>query len=178
MPGLGLCLMSNLKSEILMKRSSDVSLPRALLSIQQMTVRPVLAMIYCEGLIEYREITDMNVIPRDGKDQVSSMAQVGLHLPGSESGKLHVEGARGLNHEDDFSQSIGLHTALSPNACAAVTLDEQHLASLKFMQFADEHTSDQIDEGVYATEQLCVLADKYSACRSDPRSLCNAVFDC
>lgn len=82
--------MSNFKSEILMKRSSDILLPRVLLSIQQMTVRPILAMIYCEGLIEYRDCADMNVIPRDGKNQVSSMAQVGLHLPGSESGKLLV----------------------------------------------------------------------------------------
>lgn len=82
--------MSTFKSEILMKRSSDIALPKALLSILQMTVRPVLAMIYCEGLIEYRDYGDMNVIPRDGKDQVSSMAQAGLHLPGSESGKLHV----------------------------------------------------------------------------------------
>ena len=82
--------MSDAKSEIFMKRSSDIQLPRALLSIQQMTVRPVLAMIYCEGLIEYRDVTYMNVIPQDGKDQVSSLAQVGLQLPGNEYGKLHV----------------------------------------------------------------------------------------
>lgn len=91
-----------------MKRSSDISLPRALLSIQQMNLRPVLAMIYCEGLIEYRETTDMNVIPRDGKDQISSMAQIGLHIPGSRFGKLHVYPIHTpcggcLNHEDEFS---------------------------------------------------------------------------
>ena len=91
-----------------MKRSSDSLLPRVLLSVQPISVRPILAMIYCEGLIEYRETTDMNVISRDGKGQISSMAQIGLHLPGSRFGKLHVSsihtlGAGCLNHEDDFS---------------------------------------------------------------------------
>lgn len=74
-----------------MKRSSDILLPRALLSIQQMNVRPVLAMVYCEGLVEYRETTNMNVIPRDGKDQISSMAHIGSYFPGSRYCKLHAE---------------------------------------------------------------------------------------
>lgn len=82
-------------------------------------------MVYCDGLVEYRETTNMNVIPRDGKDQISSLAQVGLYFPGNR---------------------FCLHTALSPNACAAVSLDEQHLASLNPMQLEDEHTSDQIGE--------------------------------
>ena len=74
-----------------MKRSSDILLPRALLSIQQMSMRPVLAMMYCDGLVEYREITKLNVIPRDGIDQISSMAQVGLYFPESRFCKSHVE---------------------------------------------------------------------------------------
>ena len=74
-----------------MKRSSDILLPRALLSIQQLSFRPVLAMVYCEGLVEYREATNLNVIPRDGKDQISSLAQVGFYFPGSRYGKLHVK---------------------------------------------------------------------------------------
>lgn len=91
-----------------MKRSSDILLPRALLSIQQMIVRPVLAMVYCEGVVEYREITNMNVIPRDGKDQISSMAQIGLYIPGSRFCKLRTEpictpDARCVNNEEDFS---------------------------------------------------------------------------
>ena len=77
-----------------MKRSGDILLPRALLSIQQMSFRPVLAMVYCEGLVEYRETTNMNVIPRDGKDQVSSMAQIGLYFPESRFCKLHVKPIR------------------------------------------------------------------------------------
>lgn len=117
--------VTELPPEILMKRSSDILLPRALLSIQQMIVRPVLAMVYCEGVVEYREITNMNVIPRDGKDQISSMAQIGLYIPGSR---------------------FCLHTAISPNACAAVSLDEQYLASLSSMQLEDVHTSDEFDE--------------------------------
>ena len=103
----GLFLTSYLKSEILMKRSSDILLPRALLSIQQLSFKPVLAMMYCDGLVEYRETTNMNVIPRDGKDQISSIAQVGLYFPESRFCKLHVDSGRTPdvgrpNHEDDF----------------------------------------------------------------------------
>ena len=83
-----LCLTIYFKSEILMKRSADILLPRALLSIQQMNLRPVLALVYCEGSIEYRDIATMNVIPRDGADQISSMAQIGLYFPGSRYCKL------------------------------------------------------------------------------------------
>ena len=51
------------------------------------------------------------------------------------------------NHDNSL-RLVGLHTALSPNACAAIYLDEQHLASLSFMQFEDEHASDQLNEGL------------------------------
>ena len=51
-----------------------------------------------------------------------------------------------VKHEDMFSHLVGLHTALSPNACVAVSLDDQHLASLSCMQFEDEHGSAQLDE--------------------------------
>ena len=47
-----------------------------------------------------------------------------------------------------------MHTALSPNACAAVSIDEQHLASLSSLQFADENASDQLDEGMYHHNNL------------------------
>ena len=83
--------MGPFKSEILMKRSSDISLPRALLSIQQTSSRPVLAMVYCEGFVEYRETTNMSVVPRDGKDQVSGMAQIGLYFPGTAFCKSFIE---------------------------------------------------------------------------------------
>ena len=83
--------MGPLKSEILMKRSSDVSLPRALLSIQQISSRPILAMVYCDGFVEYRETTNMSVVPRDGKDQVSSMAQIGLYFPETTFCKSFIE---------------------------------------------------------------------------------------
>ena len=83
--------MGPFKSEILMKRSSDILLPRALLSIQQVSTRPVLAMVYCEGFVEYRETTNMSVVPRDGKDQVSSMAQIGLYFPGTTFCKSFIE---------------------------------------------------------------------------------------
>ena len=85
-----LWLTTHIKSEILMRRSSDILLPRALLSIQQMTLRPVLAMVYAEGLIEFRETSTLNVLPRDGKDQISSMAQIGLYFPGSRFCVLHL----------------------------------------------------------------------------------------
>ena len=74
-----------------MKRSVDILLPRALLSIQQMNLRPVLAMVYCEGSIEYRETANMNVISRDANDQISSMAQIGLYFPRSRFCKSHKE---------------------------------------------------------------------------------------
>ena len=57
--------------------------------MQPMNLRPVLAMVYCEGVIEYRETSTMNVIPRDGKDQISSMAQIGLYFAGSRFCKFH-----------------------------------------------------------------------------------------
>lgn len=142
-----------------MKRSNDILLPRALLSIQHMSLRPVLAMVYCEGSIEYRDTTTMNVIPRDGKDQISSLAQVGLYFPGNRFCKSHVQpiptsNASCSNHERHLSCIIGLHTTLSPNACAAVSLDEQHLASLCSLQFEDENTSDQLDESVYSRSHV------------------------
>lgn len=138
-----------------MKRSSDIFLPRALLLIQHMSLRSVLAMVYCEGSIEYRDTTTMNVIPRDGKDQISSLAQVGLYFPGNRFCKSHVQpiptsNASCSNHERHLSCNIGLHTALSPNACAAVSLDEQHVASLCSLQYEDENSSDQLDESVYS----------------------------
>ena len=54
-----------------------------------------------------------------------------------------------VKHEDMFSHIVGLHTALSPNACVAVSLDDQHLASLSCMQFEDEQGSDQLDECLF-----------------------------
>lgn len=82
------------------------------------------------------------------------------------------------NHVDDFLRSVGLHTALSPNACAAVSLDEQHLASLSSMHFEDEHTSDHIDEGLSAPQRCLQHADINSATRSDRPSLRDAVIGC
>lgn len=166
-----------------MKRSSDILLPRALLSIQHMSLRPVLAMVYCEGSVEYRDTTTMNVIPRDGKDHISSLAQVGLYFPGNRFCKSHVQptptsDASCSNHERHLSCIIGLHTALSPNACAAVSLDEQHLASLCSLQFEDENTSDQLDESVYSPQPHLAPTNVHSATRSHSRSLCNAVIGC
>ena len=83
------CLIVSFKPEILMKRSADILLPRALLSVQHINLRPVLAMVYCEGLIEYRETANMNVISRDANDQISSMAQIGLYFPRSRFCKSH-----------------------------------------------------------------------------------------
>ena len=81
-----------------------------------------------------------------------------------------------VKHEDMFSQFVGLHTALSPNACVAVSLDDQHLASLSCMQFEDEHGSDQLDEGLYPPYKSLAPTDVHSETRSYRRSLRDAVF--
>lgn len=56
-----------------------MSVNRVLLSIQQICLSTVLVFAYSDGVIEFRDRTTMEVLPRDEKiDQVSSLGQVGF----------------------------------------------------------------------------------------------------
>lgn len=56
-------------------------MPKTLLCIKELNVGIVLAMIYSDGSVEYRDRTSMELLPRDGIDQISSLAQVGFNFP-------------------------------------------------------------------------------------------------
>lgn len=66
------------KAEYLLRRSSDLLVPRSLLSVQQINASTTLAMVYSDGLVEFRDRTTMEVLPPDGSGQISSLHQIGF----------------------------------------------------------------------------------------------------
>ena len=63
-----------------MTRLDDVLVPRTLLAVQEVNVSHTLAMIYSDG-VEFREKVSLEVLPRDGKDRISSLGQTGFGFP-------------------------------------------------------------------------------------------------
>ncbi|MCJ1266503.1 mediator complex subunit [Lobaria immixta] len=114
-----------LPSELSVKRSEDVVINRLLLSLQDVYLSTILVLTYGDGSIEFRDRTGVGVLPRDDiARQVSSMYQVGF----------------------DFSDmGTCLHTALSPNLCAAVSLSENYDVKLGLMQLSPRRFDGAID---------------------------------
>ena len=54
---------------------------KTLLSFQQVNVGTALAMTYSDGTVELRDRVTLELLPRDGNDRISSLAQVGFNFP-------------------------------------------------------------------------------------------------
>ena len=54
---------------------------KTLLSVQQVNVGTALAMTYSDGTVELRDRVTLELLPRDGNDRISSLAQVGFNFP-------------------------------------------------------------------------------------------------
>lgn len=54
---------------------------KTLLSFQQVNVGTALVMNYSDGSVEFRDRVTLDLLPRDGNDRISSLAQVGFSFP-------------------------------------------------------------------------------------------------
>ena len=54
---------------------------KTLLSLQQLNVGTALVMNYSDGSVEFRDRVTLDLLPRDGNDRISSLAQVGFNFP-------------------------------------------------------------------------------------------------
>ncbi len=64
-------------------RADDVFVPKALLAIDHLNVNTVLAMMYSDGSVEFRDRTTMNVLSPDENDnKISSLHQIGFNFTG------------------------------------------------------------------------------------------------
>ena len=54
---------------------------KTLLSFQQVNVGTALVMNYSDGSVEFRDRVTLDLLPRDGNDRISSLAQVGFNFP-------------------------------------------------------------------------------------------------
>ncbi len=54
---------------------------KTLLAFQQVNVGTALAMSYSDGTVDLRDRATLELLPRDGNDRISSLAQVGFSFP-------------------------------------------------------------------------------------------------
>ena len=54
---------------------------KTLVSLQQVNVGTALVMNYSDGSVEFRDRVTLDLLPRDGNDRISSLAQVGFSFP-------------------------------------------------------------------------------------------------
>ncbi|KAI4142263.1 MAG: hypothetical protein LQ341_003264, partial [Variospora aurantia] len=123
---------SELQTEVVLKRLPDISVGNVVNTVQQLNLGTTLAFCSSDGSVEFRSRPALDLLPRDeSSDKVSGLTQVGLGFPQGDN---------------------CLHAALSPNACAVVTLDDGDMASLRLMQmhqgYLDSPLSDDIMEAV------------------------------
>ena len=64
-----------------MKKCPDVFVPRALISLQYVNLSTVLAMMYSDGIIEFRHSHSLALLLPDGEGQISSLSQIGFAFP-------------------------------------------------------------------------------------------------
>ncbi|KAL9060542.1 MAG: hypothetical protein Q9206_000986 [Seirophora lacunosa] len=140
---------SELQAEVVLKRLPDISLGNIISSVQQLNLGTTLAFCSSDGSVDFRSRPALDLLPRDdSSDKASGLAQVGLSFPqGDNCASPRLEPV-----EQASNNSLGLHAALSPNACAVVTLDDGYMASLRLMQihqgYFDSPLSDAIVEAV------------------------------
>ena len=68
-----------------MKNTSSFMTPKALLSVQQVNSSTVLAMMYSDGCIEFRDSQSLEIKPPDEEGQISSLGQIGFAFPANRS---------------------------------------------------------------------------------------------
>jgi hypothetical protein len=74
-----------------MKVLDETSLEKVIVSIQHVNYGSVIAIVYSDGSVEFRNRTNMDLlVPDEDQDKVSSMTQVGFRFPYGDPGKLSV----------------------------------------------------------------------------------------
>ncbi len=123
------------QNEYCLRRVDDTLIPKTLLAIQQINVSTVLAMMFSDGSVEFRDRTTMQILsPDENEDQISSLYQIGFNFLGARPCKSPFRMSR-TNELDLILRFSGLHAALSPNVAALLVLDDQHIPTLNVMQY-------------------------------------------
>ncbi len=81
------------QNELVLLRFNDIVVPKALLAIDRFNINTVLAMIYSDGSVDFRDRTTLNILePDDDDNKISSLHQIGFNFTGGRSCKsrLHV----------------------------------------------------------------------------------------
>ncbi|KAL9604464.1 MAG: hypothetical protein Q9219_000429 [cf. Caloplaca sp. 3 TL-2023] len=118
----------DLQSEVGLRRLAGIRVDRIILAVQQLNLGTTLVFCLDDGSIEFRNRTTLNPLPQDDTPaQASSIAQVGLKFPDS---------------------NPCLHAALSPNACAVVTFDDEDAMTLRLMQMLRVYPESSLDPDV------------------------------
>ncbi|KAL8803476.1 MAG: hypothetical protein Q9182_003173 [Xanthomendoza sp. 2 TL-2023] len=136
--------MGDLQSDITFKRLQDVRVNKILVAVRDLNLATILALCPSDGSVEFRCRNTLDPLLRDNTlDRASGMAQMGLEfLPGDPC----------------------LHSALSPSACAVVTLDERNAATLRFMQIPQVYGDNRLDDAVYEAVAVASLMQFNMAC--------------
>lgn len=129
---------------MVLKRLPDISLGNIISSVQQLNLGTTLAFCSSDGSVDFRSRPALDLLPRDdSSDKASGLAQVGLSFPqGDNCASPRLEPV-----EQASNNSLGLHAALSPNACAVVTLDDGYMASLRLMQIHQGYFDSPLSDG-------------------------------
>ncbi|KAL9104109.1 MAG: hypothetical protein Q9163_000911 [Psora crenata] len=141
---------AELSAEYCVKKSPEIVVPRALISLHHINLSTVLAMMYSDGTIEFRDSQSLQLLPPDNETQISSLSQIGFAFPANTS---------------------CLRIALSPNSCAAFCMDENHFPSIRLMQYANPGTP--IDEAFLEIvneafiTQLSIASRAVAGCTED-----------
>lgn len=130
-----------------MRRADDILIAKTLLAIQQVNVSTVLAMIYSDGSVEFRDRTTMQILSSDDNgSQISSLYQIGFNFLGARPCEsFHAISRRSM--QDLTLLYSGLHASLSPNVAAMLVLDDQHLPTLNVMQYLKIMNHDALTDG-------------------------------
>ncbi|KAL8841731.1 MAG: hypothetical protein Q9176_003126 [Flavoplaca citrina] len=129
--------LSDLQPEITFKRLQDVRVNKVLVAVRELHLATTLVLCYSDGSVEFRSRSTLEPLLRDVADRVSSLAQVGLeYLP-----------------DDPL-----LHSALSPSACALVSLDEEGTAKIRLMQIPQPYCDNILNKaGIEAVAEACLM---------------------
>ncbi|KAI9840028.1 MAG: hypothetical protein M1819_000220 [Sarea resinae] len=114
------------EQSISLKRLEDFTIPKIVLSLQQLNLYTTIALAHSDGSIDFYDRESMNLITaNEDWDTISSMSQAGFAFPVDDS---------------------CLHIALSPNTCLAVTRDADGDLRLKQMGYVLGPTGDSMDD--------------------------------
>lgn len=147
-----------------------------IVSVAQLNLGTTLAFCFSDGSIDFRSRPSLDPLPHDDSpDRASSLAQVGLAFPHSSVCKYSIYQKR----MKALTDVTGLHAALSPNACAAVTLDDTDVAGLRLMQIPQVYPGETLHDSKCirrdAEHTTDVKTHSYNRCCG--RDLCHAILD-